>query len=460
MSLQTFLSDYANSETVRFHMPGHKGNFPPLHSLGDLSRYDITEIKGADVLYQSNGILSRLEKEIATFYGASGSAISTCGSTLCIQTMLAVAFQKGDRILAVRNAHTAFINACGLLDLQPIWILPQEPDPDAVGGVVTSAQVAAALDQNPEVKGVYLTSPDYHGAICDIAAIASICQARGRLLLVDNAHGAALKLSTPDLHPITLGADLCCDSAHKTLPVLTGGAFLHYTDRFTAAEIKKKMALFGTTSPSYLTLLSIAVCFDYLKTQGEADYQKTAEMIAQMKSLCDTCGVSYQRSSLCDPYRLTLLTAKLGLTDQATGELLRQSGIEPEYVGGGHAVLLATPCNRESDWDNLRGLIRTLGNKTSVPLPSPAPLPPPEIVLTPAKALFAESELLPTKNAVGRIAATTVIACPPGIPLLLPGERITPQIVAHLKENNTDEISVVIKTDNESRNICYGPKKL
>ncbi len=442
MELEQFLRDYANSGISRFHMPGHKGNFPPLSAIGNLSQYDITEIDGADYLFQSTGILRRLEERIAAFYKVYGSAVSTGGSTLCIQAMLA-AFQPGDRILAARNAHTAFVNACALLDLKPVWILPKALDTAGVSGAVTPEQVAEAIAANPDAKGVYLTSPDYLGILSDVAEIARLCHASGLLCVVDNAHGAALKLSEPDLHPMAQGADICCDSAHKTLPVLTGGAFLHYTDRFTTEQIKAKMALFGSTSPSYLTMLSIALCMDWLEKNGVAAYRETAARIAEMKACCAAEGVPCLSAAAVDPFRLSIRTGLLGLDDTAAGAFFRAEQIEPEYVGGGYTVLLATPFQSPRDWERLRTAVHKLGK---LPQGDGSPFPalcPPEVIMPPRQAVFSESETVPTGSAVNRIAAQTVITCPPGVPILVPGEKITAQTENILKNSGIFTVKVL-----------------
>ena len=226
-----FVRRYAQQRTTRMHMPGHKGRGP----LG-CEELDITEIAGADELYEAEGIIAQSEANATQLFGTALTYYSTEGSSQCIRAMLHLALQmwpaKTGRpvLLAARNAHKALLYAAALLDFDIQWLWPA---PDAAGALCTCPvepeALASALDElSAEGRtpfGVYLTSPDYLGFVQDIAGLSAVCHAHGLHLLVDNAHGAYLHvLKEGSRHPIPLGADLCCDSAHKTLPVLTGGA--------------------------------------------------------------------------------------------------------------------------------------------------------------------------------------------------------------------------------------------
>ena len=247
-------------------MPGHKGRGP----LG-CEELDITEIAGADELYEAEGIIAQSEANATQLFGTARTYYSTEGSSQCIRAMLHLALQmrpaKAGRpvLLAARNAHKALLYAAALLDFDIQWLWPA---PDAAGALCTCPvepeALASALDElaaeGRTPFGVYLTSPDYLGFVQDVAGLSAVCHAHGLPLLVDNAHGAYLHfLKEGSRHPIQLGADLCCDSAHKTLPVLTGGAYLHLGSSVQADEaaVRNALALFGSTSPSYLILQSL-----------------------------------------------------------------------------------------------------------------------------------------------------------------------------------------------------------
>ena len=261
-----FVRRYAQQRTTRMHMPGHKGRGP----LG-CEELDITEIAGADELYEAEGIIAQSEANATQLFGTARTYYSTEGSSQCIRAMLHLALQmrpaKAGRpvLLAARNAHKALLYAAALLDFDIQWLWPA---PDAAGALCTCPvepeALASVLDElSAEGRtpfGVYLTSPDYLGFVQDVAGLSAVCHAHGLPLLVDNAHGAYLHfLKEGSRHPIQLGADLCCDSAHKTLPVLTGGAYLHLGSSVQADEaaVRNALALFGSTSPSYLILQSL-----------------------------------------------------------------------------------------------------------------------------------------------------------------------------------------------------------
>ncbi len=244
----------------RFHTPGHKGS--ALGFLSAVTPWDFTEVRGADSLFEADGPISETERLYTGFCGTAGSFLSAGGSTLCIQAMLRLVQPLGQKILIGRNAHGSAVSAMALLGLTPVWLCP-ETGTDLLPAPITPAQAEAALARHPDAAAVYVTSPDYFGKLTDIAGLSEVCRRYGVPLLVDNAHGAELFFTDGARHPMQLGADLCCDSLHKTLPVLTGGAMLHVGDTALArksgfaASAKEAMHLFGSTSPSYLVMLSM-----------------------------------------------------------------------------------------------------------------------------------------------------------------------------------------------------------
>ena len=252
-----FINEYIDKNTVRFHMPGHKGK-----SFLGFEKYDITEFTGADSLYDANGIIKESESNAAKLFGSEQTLYSCEGSSLCIRAMLYLAKMnsKSNYVLAGRNAHSSFISACALNDLEVMWLFPSDKESYLSCNITEEAleKTLESVDNLPSC--VYVTSPDYLGNVCDISALSRVCKKYGVPLLVDNAHGAYLRFLEKDLHPITRGADMCCDSAHKTLPVITGGAYLHISKNAPSLfkeQGKSALALFGSTSPSYLILASL-----------------------------------------------------------------------------------------------------------------------------------------------------------------------------------------------------------
>lgn len=426
-----------------FHMPGHKGRGG--ESLG--IKYDITEVEGVDSLYHAQEAILECEQRYAKHYGTSGSFLSAGGSTLCIQAMLALAAQRGRRIIAGRMIHSAAVAAMALLGLEPIWIYtPTAASPkEGIEGLslqVTAQQVEEALSRNPDAAAVYLTSPDYFGQLADVQSISEVCRKAGVPLLIDNAHGAHLQFF--GCHPMQLGADLCCDSLHKSLPVLTGGSVLHTSSGIFAAQAKEKMGLFGSTSPSYLILCSIDAALEELEGDFGQRAKETAQRMKDLGQLARAQGLETIAPGG-EPMRLTVGFGKTGWSDGEFGELVRLSGIEPEYLGGGVCVFLASPYTTGEDYARLEGLLQGFSPKAGKE--SIAGTTVPQLILPRMcglrAAALAPHRTLPSESAQGHTCGGVVSSCPPGIPLLVPGELVTPAAAAALVQAGISEISVL-----------------
>lgn len=421
-----FVRHYRNSDAVRLHMPGHKGK--PL--LG-FEPWDITEIDGADELFTADGIIAESEAQAGTLFGAH-TVYSTGGSTLCIQTMLhltalyAASKGKRPRILAARNAHKAFVNAAALLDIDVRWLYP-ETDSGYVSCPVTAQQVTQALAEQPSITAVYLTSPDYLGNMQDIQGIAEVCHRANVLLLVDNAHGAYLKFLPQPRHPMDLGADMCCDSAHKTLGVITGGAYLHISrtaPALLARQAKASMALFGSSSPSYLILQSLDAANDRM----EAFSRQLAEFLPVVDGLKARLAAHGYGLAGEEPLKLTLCPKSFGYTGTEIAGILERHGMYPEFYDPDHVVLMLTPYNDTDELNRLEAVLCGLPQRVpvaAVPPSAPRPVP----VLTPRQAILSESETLPIAQCLNRVSAAAAISCPPAIPLAVCGERIDRQVL-------------------------------
>ena len=437
-----FLKQYSESGTVRFHMPGHKGRCPHA-ALSAISAYDLTEIEGADSLFEANGIIERAEQNAASLFHAQETMFLTGGSTLGIQTMLSSVLGPGDTVIAARNAHRAFINTCALLDLCVCWVLPSSRDAFGVSGSVSPESLEEAFLRCPNARAAYVTSPDYMGWMSDISALSEVCRRHDAVLLVDNAHGAHLAFGTENRHPIALGAAMCCDSAHKTLPVLTGGAYVHTAPGFFVSkqEMRKNAALFGSTSPSYLVMMSLDLCNDYLERHANADFSALEKRVQNIRNACADVGFLPQEG-ICDSTKITLDASHVGMNGVKLAEHFRSYGIECEYAGERHVVFMVSPQNTPSDFDRFLKAVRAVKSQP-VHAENPIQFTLPEAVMTPRKAMFSPQECVSIELAKGRIAAETRISCPPGVPVIVAGEKIDDTTQKILKNSGVSSINVV-----------------
>jgi len=431
-----FLLEYQRSDAVRLHMPGHKGKGP----LPEISSLDITEITGADSLFEANGIIAESEECASAIFGCK-TLYSTEGSSLAIRAMLhlaaAYAAEGGERplILAGRNAHRAFLSAAALIDFDIEWIyggdsyLCCDIRPEDIRARLLSGKRMPAA--------VYITSPDYLGNIADIRKIAEACHDFGVLLLVDNAHGAYLKFLPESLHPMDLGADMCAASAHKTLPVLTGGAYLHLSEKIPesiSSTAKQVMALYGSTSPSYLTLasLDLANSIDY----NLDSVVSTAEMLKKKISALGIALVG------CEPLKITLAPKSYGYTGFELSEYLEANNISPEFCDPDFTVLMLSPNTTAKDAERLLCALEALPQ--AAPINSAPPkITAPKAQISPRDAVYSPSEVISVSCAEGRILSAVTVGCPPAVPIVVSGEIISADAVRSMDYYGTKFVSVV-----------------
>lgn len=456
-----FIKKYSKSETKRLHMPGHKG-----YDYLGFEHMDITEIDGADALYEADGIIAHSEENASKLFGTFKTLYSTEGSSQCIRAMLYLALLnfksravegQGERncgkpkIVAARNVHKSFIYAAALLDFDIVWMWPEDGNERGLCSCeISSEELDKKLSGMSETPAaVYITSPDYLGGQQNIREIAIVCHNHKTLLLVDNAHGAYLHFLEQSLHPIDLGADICCDSAHKTLPVLTGGAYLHISNPLLADEAKQALALFGSTSPSYLIMSSLDLCNEYLSDDYEQELKNTIDEINKVKYKLREQGWNIYDS---DPLKLTI-----GATEFISGidlaDILRIHGIEPEFSDPDYLVLMITPSNKQTDFSLIPDILGKVsyyeGENEYISSVKEIPHASGEQVISIRNAIFSLHEIINVKDAKGRICGAPTVACPPAIPIAVSGEVIGDPEIRLFEYYGINEIEVVKELKNE-----------
>ena len=425
-----YIQNYVNQNPVRLHMPGHKGQ-------GQLEQLDLTEVEGADVLYHAAGILQESMENAAAIFGSGKTVYSAEGASLCIRAMvyLLKLYSKKAVIAAARNAHSTFVTAAALLNVEVQWLYGE----NLLSCTITPEALDGYLQEHP-VTAVYLTSPDYLGNVADIEALSMVCHRHGVLLAVDNAHGAYLKFF--GRHPLELGADICCDSAHKTLPVLTGGAYLHIGKNAPAVffdQAEKAMSLFASTSPSYLILGSLDRANRYMAEEFENALQHFVPYVDALKQKLTQKGYALIGD---EPIKITIAPKSYGYTGVQLAAILQEKGMVCEFADPDYLVLMVTPKNREEDLEKLEQVLLDLSPKEPIAQTAPA-MHKAQKSMRMHEALMSPAVTLPVQQCLGRVLAAPTVSCPPAVPILVCGEIVDEQTLAQFSYYGITHLNVI-----------------
>ena len=434
----SFLKSYQEKSPVRMHMPGHKGA-----GILGFEGMDLTEISGADELFAAEGIIKESEQNASSLFGCP-TYYSTQGSTLCIQTMCTILCQdakskgKKPKILAGRNAHRSFIHAAALLDFEIEWLYGNS---DYLSCKIHAEDLEKAIIESLPTA-VYLTNPDYLGNLLDIQSLASVCKKHNVLLAIDNAHGAYLRFLEPSLHPIDLGADLCCDSAHKTLPVLTGGAYLHLSESLNQVwknDVKHFMEYFSSTSPSYLIMASLDATNEVLDTTFK---KSLSECIQRVDGLKNTLAQHGYTILFGEPMKITISTKEFGYTGNEIANLLMECDIYPEFYDSDYIVLMPSPYNTKDDLKRLETCLCGIERKPIL-INKPPKLEQSKKAMNVRQALFSSSITLDVSKSLGQVCSSVTVSCPPAILPVIPGEVISESSIEVMKYYGIETVRVV-----------------
>ena len=434
----SFLRSYQEKSPVRMHMPGHKGA-----GILGFEEMDLTEIYGADELFAAEGIIKESEQNASSLFGCP-TYYSTQGSTLCIQTMCTILCQdakskgKKPKILAGRNAHRSFIHAAALLDFDIEWLYGNS---DYLSCKIHAEDLEKAIIES-HPTAVYLTNPDYLGNLLDIKSLASVCKKHNVLLAIDNAHGAYLRFLEPSLHPIDLGADLCCDSAHKTLPVLTGGAYLHLSESLNQVwknDVKHFMEYFSSTSPSYLIMASLDATNEVLDTTFKKSLSECIQRVDGLKNTLIQHGYTILSG---EPMKITISTKEFGYTGNEIANLLMECDIYPELYDSDYIVLMPSPYNTKDDLKRLETCLCGIERKPIL-INKPPKLEQSKKAMNVRQALFSSSITLDVSKSLGQVCSSVTVSCPPAILPVIPGEVISESSIEVMKYYGIETVRVV-----------------
>lgn len=449
------LNHYEREKIYPCHTPGHKGGrgfAAELKScLGSTAAaMDVSLMSELDDLHCPSGCLKEAQEMTAALYGSDRCFFAVNGTTGAIHAMLLGALKPNDRLLVPRNSHRAVAGALVLGGLEAVFL---EPGYDRNFGIATQPSlqdIEEALACDPEIKAVLLTTPNYYGLTADVAAIADLVHRRGAFLLVDEAHGAHLGFSS-FLPPSALqqGADACAQSTHKTLGALTQCSWLHIrTERLDAEKMASAVCLLTSTSPNYLLLSSLDAARSQLEAAGSSMVEAAARVALELRrklqsvtglELLDEKVLARGEVAGYDCTKVTVKVSGLGVTGMEAADLLRQAGIAVELADFNNVLFLLTYADDnpeiEAIMNKIEKVFRTIAAMKLPPLGQPAAIrmPFPAAVMTAREAFWAETENVKLAEAAGRIAAEQVSFYPPGIPVILPGERLTGEVLAYCR---------------------------
>ncbi|MBV8246006.1 MAG: aminotransferase class I/II-fold pyridoxal phosphate-dependent enzyme [Candidatus Eremiobacteraeota bacterium] len=457
------LLDYVDAGVIPMHTPGHvQGNGLDRafrEFVGDnIASIDLTPMPGIDDLLAPTEAIKEAQELAADAYGADRSYFLINGSTSGNQCMMMTAVNPGDRVAVPRNSHKSILGSMVMSGARPIYMQPEIDHALHMDHCVTPETVRATLDQNPDVKAVFVVSPTYYGVAANLAEIAALVHERGRVLLVDEAWGPHFKFH-PDL-PLCAteaGADMCINSTHKMLSAFSQCAMLHQIgDRIDVGRLESVVKLFLSTSPNLPMVASLDVARRQIATEGHALLSAAIERARSTRERLNKIPGVYcfgeelqGRNGVfdLDPLKITVTVKDLGYTGYEASEILRyRYNVQVELADLFNIVALVTIGTPQAAADRLVYAVSELAREDRpVDIFSPSgvlerrlkagtyklPSIPPMRML-PREAFLAPTELVRFKQSKGRICAETISPYPPGIPVISPGEEITAEIIDYL----------------------------
>ena len=444
------LRKFRRMRVVPFDVPGHKrgrGNMELTEFLGeDCMNVDVNSMKPLDNLCHPVSVIKDAEMLAAQAFGAANAFFMVGGTTSAVQSMIMYACKEGDKIIMPRNVHRSAINALILTGAVPVYVNPDVNKQLGIALGMSVSQVEQAIKDNPDAKAIMVNNPTYYGICSDLKRITDLAHAHGMLVLVDEAHGTHFYFG--DNFPLTAmaaGADIASVSMHKSGGSLTQSSFLLMGEKVNADYMRQVINLTQTTSASYLLLSSLDISRKRLALGGKEIFAQTVEMAEYARSEINDIGGYYAYSSELingdsifdfDVSKLSVFTLPIGLAGIEVYDLLRDEyDIQIEFGDIGNILAYISVGDRKRDIERLisamseikRRFSRTGADMLSHEYISPV------VTEAPRKAFYAEKVSLPLDESAGKVCTEFVMCYPPGIPILAPGELITPEIIEYIK---------------------------
>ncbi|MBR3183795.1 MAG: aminotransferase class V-fold PLP-dependent enzyme [Firmicutes bacterium] len=445
-SLLDFLPEHAALDPVSFHMPGHKGSqlYKKLgygEILDKLMDCDITEIPGADNLFQTEDVILEIMEKYKKLYGSKKSYLLVNGSSVGLIAGILSCTKRGDKVIMARNSHKSIFNAMRLGGLDPVYLFPEILEGHGILGGISPEEVKRLLDENPDAGCVVLPSPNYYGICSDIRAIAEACHERNKVLIVDQAHGAHLRF-IGEGYPMSAeegGADIVINSTHKTLASWTQTAVMNVmSDRVDLNVIEDNLQILESSSPSYPLMLSLDINADIL-----LDEAKSENLFGEWKEAVDMFytaakkipGLKIIEDPMLDRTKFNMDMGDLGLTGNELELLLNERGIFVELVTGNIIMGMTGIGTTKGHVERLVTALRDIASERRTEDCTGAKEQPGILTFKPESApVPEEKESVLIDDCAGRVCAGSIIPYPPGIPLLCPGEVITKELIDYVKK--------------------------
>lgn len=457
------LMEYVKKETVPFHMPGHKqGRVLPKEYIENLAKIDLTEVPGLDNLHNPDGAILEAEKLAAKAFGSKQAFFLVNGSTAGIYAAMYAVLNPTDKVLVMRNSHKSVYNGVVLTQSIPVYLLPEIDYENGIAMGIDVEKLEEVLQKERDVKAVVVTHPNYYGFCSDIEKIVDIVHKYGKILIVDEAHGAHFPFSNNlPKTSIKAGADIVVQSLHKTLTSFTQTSILHLnSDRVDVDRLKYSLSLFQSTSPSYILMSSIDMAREYMEKEGKKRLEEIIQLslyarreigkIEEMKCLGEDVVGRYGIVDF-DVTKLTISVKNLGIEGpEAEDFLRRECNIQVEMSDVYNILAMVTVGDDEKRVKMLlEGLKKLSKNRKRVKFGDRILFPSlPEMVLTPSEAVRKKKVRVPFEKAEGAISADFVTPYPPGVPLICPGERIEKDMVKYIEVLYNKGIKVLGIQDN------------
>lgn len=418
MGLYERLKAYGKSDYYGFHMPGHKRN-KELLQVNLPYEIDITEIHGFDDLHDAKGILREAEERAAGLFHGEETHFLVNGSSVGILSAILGSTERGDQILVARNCHKSVYHAIELGGLCPIYLYPEE-EKSGLYGVLTPETVSEALEQNADARCVVIVSPTYDGVVSDVEGIAEVVHEKGIPLIVDEAHGAHFGFHSyfPE-NANQQGGDIVIHSVHKTLPSLTQTALLHINgNRVDRQKVRKYLRMLQSSSPSYVLMASIDACMDFLEREGEKSFDTYVHHLTQLRDgLKEMKHLQLVESQWYDKSKIVVSSRHTELTGPQLADRLRWDyHLESEMAAGYYVVLMTSVGDRKEGFERLEKALKEL-----------------DATLTVSEGEQPFYPLPRGQKGKDRIATDYICLYPPGIPVVVPGEEMTQEVVSYLE---------------------------